>query len=257
VYGGRFFAVPVEVVLEDVRRQVATGARHITFGDPDFLNGPRHALAVARGLHQAHPDVSFDVTVKVEHILRHPDLWPELADLGCVFVVSAFESLSDRVLEILAKGHTAEEARRALALVRQAGLSLRPTFVPFTPWTTLDDYRDLVRFVDGNDLHDEVDPIQLALRLLVPPGSLLLETPALAPHLGALDEERLTYRWTHPVPAMDQLQLEIAALVETAAEAEEPAALTFARIAERVGLRPHPPRAGKAPPPRLSEPWFC
>src|SRR5215472_1042914 len=33
VYNGRFFAVPREVVLEDIRRLVAAGAEHITFGD--------------------------------------------------------------------------------------------------------------------------------------------------------------------------------------------------------------------------------
>jgi hypothetical protein len=247
----------VEVVLEDARRQIEAGARHLTFADPDFLNGPRHGLAVARGLHQAHPGITFDVTIKVEHLLRHADLLPELAALGCAFVVSAFESLSDRVLAILDKGHTAEDATRALALTRATGLSLRPTFVPFTPWTTLDDFRTLVRFVDVHALHDEVDPIQLALRLLVPPGSLLVDRPELAAHLGPLDEERLTYEWRHPDPAMDALQIELAALVERAAEHRQAPAETFAAIARRVGVptRAHAPRL--SPPPRLSEPWFC
>src|SRR5262249_51841164 len=40
VYHGRFFVVPADIVLEDIRNQVKAGARHITFGDPDFLNGP-------------------------------------------------------------------------------------------------------------------------------------------------------------------------------------------------------------------------
>ena len=43
--------VPADVVLADIRAQVAAGARHVTFGDPDFLNGPGHALDVARRLH--------------------------------------------------------------------------------------------------------------------------------------------------------------------------------------------------------------
>jgi radical SAM superfamily enzyme YgiQ (UPF0313 family) len=255
VYAGRFFAVPVDVVLEDARRQVAAGARHLTLGDPDFLNAPKHAMAVARGLHAAHPEVTFDVTIKVEHIVAHPELFPELAALGCAFVVSAYEALSDSILAILDKGHTVAEAHRALAIVRAAGLSLRPTFVPFTPWTTLDDYRALVRFIDEHQLHDEVDPIQLSLRLLVPPGSLLLDRPELRPHLGELDEERLTWSWRHPDPAMDALQLEIAALVEEAIQAPPRAA--FARIAERVGVPARRASDRRAPPPRLSEPWFC
>ncbi|MGH7359081.1 MAG: cobalamin-dependent protein, partial [Candidatus Rokuibacteriota bacterium] len=83
VYGGRFFVVPPDVVLADARQCVEAGATHLTLGDPDFLNGPRHAVAVARALHAAFPHVSFDFTAKVEHLLRHRRLLPELRALGC------------------------------------------------------------------------------------------------------------------------------------------------------------------------------
>ncbi len=52
VYGGRFFVVPREIVLEDIRRLVRMGARHITFGDPDFLNGPGHSLRIVQAMHE-------------------------------------------------------------------------------------------------------------------------------------------------------------------------------------------------------------
>jgi radical SAM superfamily enzyme YgiQ (UPF0313 family) len=264
VYGGRFFAVPADVVLDDVRRQVATGARHIDFGDPDFLNGPNHALRVARALHAEHPDVTFSFTAKVEHIVANADVVRELAGLGALFVVSAVESLSDRVLAALAKGHHAVDVGRALAVVRAAGMSLRPTFVAFTPWTTLADYLELCRFIRDNRLQDEVDPVQLSIRLLVPPGSLLLAAPDIAPFLGPLDPEALTYRWTHPDPRMDQLEVDVSALVEAAADAGAPAADTFARIhrlaatVAGIELPADKPRLRlSAPPPHLTEPWFC
>jgi radical SAM superfamily enzyme YgiQ (UPF0313 family) len=265
VYAGRFFAVPVEVIEADLRDQLARGARHITFGDPDFLNGPRHALAVARALHAIDPTVTFDMTAKVEHLLAQAALLPELASLGLIFIVSAVESFSDQVLQILDKGHTRDQVGRALALVRGAGISFRPTFLPFTPWTTLADHRELLDTLAAWELEDEVEPVQLALRLLIPPGSLLLERPELVPHLGPLDEERLTYRWTHPDPRMDQLQVASAALVERATTAGEPAAQTFAALRRltatvEAGWVPHahPPHdVHKATPPRLTEPWFC
>jgi radical SAM superfamily enzyme YgiQ (UPF0313 family) len=269
VYAGRFFAVPVEVVLADARQQIAAGARHITFGDPDFLNGPKHALAVARALHHEHPEVTFDATIKVEHILQHRDLFPELARLGCLFVVSAVESLSDAVLTILDKGHRQDDAVLALQIVREAGISLRPTFVPFTPWTTREGYVQLCRFIGEHDLEDEVDPIQLALRLLIPPGSLLLEREELRPFLGELDEAALTYRWRHPDPEMDRLQEQVSDLVEQASRRKEDPALTFRNIHELAVAasgddRPCGPAAIKdggrrrrSVAPRLSEPWFC
>jgi hypothetical protein len=38
VYNGVFRIVQRDVVLADIRQQVAMGAEHITFGDPDFFN---------------------------------------------------------------------------------------------------------------------------------------------------------------------------------------------------------------------------
>jgi radical SAM superfamily enzyme YgiQ (UPF0313 family) len=262
VYHGRFFAVPVDVVLADAAQQVAAGAGHFTFADADFLNGPRHALAVARGLHAAHPGVSFDVTTKVEHILRHRGLFAELADLGCVFVVSAFESLSDTILDLLDKGHHAADLVPALEVVRGAGISLRPSFLPFTPWTTASDYLALVHFIYEQDLVGEVDPVQLALRLLIPPGSLLLERPELTPHLGELDAAAGTWRWTHPDPRLDALQLAVQALVERAADERAPAEEAFAALHDRavraLGGAGSPRRPHRRPATaHLSEPWFC
>jgi radical SAM superfamily enzyme YgiQ (UPF0313 family) len=265
VYGGRFFAVPLDVVLADVRQQVEAGASHVTIGDPDFLNGPRHALAVARGIHAAFPHVSFDVTAKVEHLLRHRPMLPELRTLGCAFVVSAVESLSDTVLAHLAKGHTRADVVAVVRVMREAGIPLRPTWVAFTPWTTLDDYRAMLDFVEAEDLVDAVDPVQYSLRLLVPPGSLLVTHPPMRPYLGPLVESAFSHAWTHPDPRMDALQAEVARLVE-AAEAHADDAETFARVrALADGVAGGPTR--RLPPvrghrdrprtPRLTEPWFC
>jgi radical SAM superfamily enzyme YgiQ (UPF0313 family) len=266
VYGGRFFAVPREVVLADIRQQIEAGARHVTFGDPDFLNGPTHALAVARALHAEWPDVTFDVTAKIEHLLRHRARLAELASAGCLFIVSAAESLSDTVLAHLDKGHTRADILSALAATREAGITLRPTWVAFTPWTTLEDHRAWLDFLADEGLIDHVDPVQYGLRLLVPPGSLLLETAALRPHLGPLEEATLSYRWTHPDPRMDRLQAETAELVAQAVErkADAPAIFDHVRAlaAAAAGVAPPAPVAerlspGRRRPPRLTEAWFC
>src|SRR3989454_7152304 len=214
VYGGRFFVVDRAVVLADVRQLVEAGATHVTFGDPDFLNGPRHALDVARALHQEFPSVTFDVTAKIEHLLRQGQHLPELASLGCLFIVSAVESLSDTVLAHLDKGHTRADVIAALEAVRATGITLRPTWVPFTPWTTLGDYREMLDFVEREALLDAVDPVQYSIRLLVPPGSLLANSEALRPHRGPLVEHDFYYRWTHPDRRMDRLQESVASRSE-------------------------------------------
>jgi len=265
VYGGRFFVVDRDVVLADVRQLVEAGATHVTFGDPDFLNGPRHALEVARAVHRDFPEVTFDVTAKIEHLLDHRRLLPELAALGCLFIVSAVESLSDTVLGHLDKGHTRAGVVEALHAVRDAGITLRPTWVPFTPWTTLDDYREILDFVEREALVDAVDSVQYSIRLLVPPGSLLLGSEAMRPYLGPLVERDFYYRWTHPDARVDRLQERVTTLVAEAAEAREDAAVTFARVREAADAMAGAPRRPATPPPptdrrrppRLSEPWFC
>jgi radical SAM superfamily enzyme YgiQ (UPF0313 family) len=265
VYGGRLRIVPAELVLADIDALVAQGATHITFGDPDFLNGVRHSLAIVRRLHAAHPRVTFDFTARVEHLLERRALLPELRALGCAFVLSAVESLSDTVLANLDKGHSGRDARAALAAARAAGLSLRPSFVAFTPWTTLEDYLELLAFVASEALWDHVDPVQYAIRLLIPPGSSLLGTPGLAPYLESFQAELLTYDWRYADPRMAALYPPVAAAVEQGVRAgDEPRAI-FAAVAARADAaagrgRPRPappPRPAGRRPPRLTESWFC
>src|SRR4030095_6759643 len=213
VYEGRFFVVPEDIVLEDIRGLVSSGARHITFGDPDFLNGPGHSLRIARALHIEYPDLTFDFTAKIEHILKHRELIQELAQLGCIFVVSAVESLSDTVLAHLKKGHTRVDVVEALKILHSVGIMMRPTFVPFTPWATIDDYIEILEFIESHGLIDHVDPVQYSIRLLVPPASLLLKQPDSHKWLGRLVQETFSYEWTHPDPRVDELQRQVSAIV--------------------------------------------
>ena len=255
VYDGRIRIVAREAVIADVEQLVALGARHITFGDPDFLNGRRHSLEVVRAIHERFPDLTFDCTTKIEHILEFPQVWPELAQAGCLFVVTALECVNDEILERLDKGHTTDDARTAVALLREHGIEPRPSFMPFTPWTTREDVLELLAFVADNDLVANVDPVQYTIRLLLPEGSLLLDHPDMRPHLGGYDAERLSYEWTAADPAVDELQRELAALVEDSVG--EPADRVFAQVCDAVGLTRALPAGSVEGRPRLTEPWFC
>jgi radical SAM superfamily enzyme YgiQ (UPF0313 family) len=261
VYEGRFRIVPPEVVIADARAQVAAGARHITFGDPDFLNGPRHAVAVIERLARECPGVSYDVTIKIEHLLKHADLLPLLRDTGCAFVTSAVESVDDAVLARLAKGHTRADFERVVELCAQAGVPLVPTFVAFTPWTTLETYCDLLQAIDRLGLVDHVAPIQLAIRLLVPEGSRLLELQEVRALTRGFDAASLTYRWVHPDPRVDALQARLAALAGARIDAgrEEVFGCAWVAAHETAGIDAvrRPPPLVRATIPYLNEPWYC
>ena len=266
VYDGRIRVVQAETVLRDVERLEGIGARHITFGDPDFLNGVRHSLAIVHAFHERHPELTFDCTTKVEHVLEHAEVWAEMAAAGCLFVVCALETVNDEILVRLDKGHTTAQAVQALELLREHGIETRPSFMPFTPWTTPHDVLEIVDFVAAHDLVPNVDPVQYTIRLLVPEDSLLLEREDLREHLGPYEPERLSYPWRSADPAADRLQGRLSALVQQSAAAQEATALTFARI--RAAVRKANGETGGPEPekipigstegrPRLTEPWFC
>ena len=158
--------------MSDVSQLVAMGAKHVTLADPDFLNGPRHSVRVTQAVHSCFPDLSFDCTTKVEHILAHENLWADLAKAGCLFVVSAFESVGDTTLRILDKGHTAADERVAVILLRSHGIEVRPSWLPFTPWARAAEVGAMLDFVVAHDLVGNVDAVQYTIRLLLPEGAL-------------------------------------------------------------------------------------
>jgi Radical SAM superfamily len=267
VYQGTFRIVQREVVLEDIRRQVAVGAQHITFGDPDFFNGVRHAVELLLALHHEFPDVTYDVTTKIEHLLRHCVYLPLLRDTGCAFVVSAVESVDDYVLQhIFEKGHTRADFVRVVRLFRETGLVLAPTFIPFHPWMTLDRYQELLAAIADLDLIEHVSPVQLAIRLLVPEGSRLLELPEARASIGEFDETALSYMWAHPDPRVDQLQHDLEAMIARAVTAKQDRRTIFRRAwemlheAQGLHVRPLPdipPGRPRVTIPYLTEPWYC
>ena len=264
VYDGRFRIVPRDVVLEDVRRQVRAGATHITFGDPDFWNGIGHALPLVRALHEEHPHITYDVTIKIEHLLAHRQHLVALRDTGCAFVTSAVESLDDAVLSRLDKGHTRADFLAVVAAFRDHGLSLSPTFMPFTPWTSRAALRDLLETLESEGLAAAVAPVQLAIRLLIPAGSLLLELPEIREQVGPFDAEALVYPWRHPDPAIDALQRDLFRLVEQGAAAGLTRLELFERIRQRVfegwteAVRePSGLHHDATLIPYLTEPWYC
>jgi radical SAM superfamily enzyme YgiQ (UPF0313 family) len=264
VYAGRFVVVPPDIVIEDVRRQVAGGADHITFGDPDFFNGPAHAMRIVRRIHEEFPGLTYDVTVKVEHLAKHARLIPTLKATGCVLVTSAVESFDDVILEKFDKRHTADEFESVLAEMRIAGLALNATFVAFTPWTTVLGYGEFLRRVEALGLIDGVAPIQYAIRLLVTNGSGLLDLPEINTMIGPFDDGALMYPWTHTDPAVDKLQRSILRVVETGQAAGLTRRQLFSEVWDAArdsgGLDIAPPISDVAPIatiPFLTEPWFC
>jgi radical SAM superfamily enzyme YgiQ (UPF0313 family) len=262
VYDGRFRVIQADIVIADVRAQVAAGARHITFGDPDFFNGIGHAERIVRTFAEEFRGVTYDVTIKVEHLLKHADRLALLVGTGCAFVTTAVESVDDAVLAKLEKGHTRADFERAVDLCRNAGVVLAPTFVPFTPWTTRSGYLDLLHTIDRLELVEHVAPIQLAIRLLIPQGSRMLELEEVRAVTGGFDPRSLTYPWVHTEAAVDALQSELTQLIGVKISLSRSELfgkvwdLAHAR-ANAIARRKQPPLVARSAIPYLNEPWYC
>lgn len=268
VYRGVFRIVDREVVMADIRQQVQAGAQHITFGDPDFFNGVGQALPLVEALHREFPALTYDATIKIEHLLKHRAVLPRLRETGCLFVTSAVESVDDAVLEKLEKHHTRADFLRAVQIFREERLGLQPTFVPFTPWTTRESYLDLLGVLRDNELVESVAPIQLVIRLLIPAGSRLLELGEIQRLVKPFDEAALVYPWKHPDAHMDALCERLQEIVHAGEKMNLSRARIFERIetaaeeslgveAERVARRARPPLVARAAVPYLNEPWYC
>ncbi len=263
VYNGVFRIVPREIVMGDIRRQVAKGAQHISFGDPDFFNGIGHAIPLVEQFHREFPEITYDVTIKIEHLRKYAQHIPKLKETGCLFVISAVESVDDAVLAALEKGHTRADFLHVAENFRALGMTLHPTFVPFSPWTTVESYLDLLKVIYEQQLTENVAPIQLGIRLLIPEGSRMLELEDIRRAIGPFNRESLVYPWKHADSRVDALS---DAVQEIAAAADREKT-TRTQAFERVWTAAHRAAEIAAPPllrnddaravPFLSEPWYC
>ena len=250
-----------------LRQQVAAGATHVTFGDPDFLNGPGHALAVARALHAEFPRLTFDFTAKVEHLLATARSCPSWAELGCVV-----HDLGRRVAErhgadAPGEGPHAGRHRRAVVRLVRGGRDRAAAHLGRVH--PVDDARRLPRDarLHRGRTRSSTTSTRFSTRsgCWCRPARYLLEQRRHAPDLGDAGPGVFNYRWTHPDPRMDALQRggRAAGRAGRGRAARTPAA-TFQRVRrladEAAGASPRPLRApGPRPerPPRLTEPWFC
>ena len=257
---------PVDVVLADIRAQVEQGARHITFGDPDFFNGIGHARRIVERTGRASS--------------RHSATTSRSRSSTCCAMRQICRSLARHRLRVrhvrrrvgrrcraraLEKGHTRADFERAVAADAR-GLGWR--------WCRRSSrsrhgrrcrrYLDLLETIDALDLVEHVAPVQLAIRLLIPAGSRLLELPDIRALVGPFDPRTLAYPWHASRSARRRAAAaRVDALVGVSLTA--PRRSVFARVVRtgarrrRAGRRrgPRLDMSARAAVPYLNEPWYC
>jgi hypothetical protein len=223
-------------------------------------------MRIVTQLHDEFPQLTYDVTIKVEHLRKHAALVARLKQTGCVLVTTAVEAVDDDILKKLDKCHTADDLNHVLALLRETGLALNPTFVAFTPWTTLHGYAEFLRTILRLELVDLVSPVQYGIRLLIPAGSRILELDDVRALIREFDPDALAYPWANPDPRVDQLHHEVLALVKADQKAGRDRRETFTNVWRATFRRldagslldPDLSRLPNATAvPQLTEAWYC
>jgi radical SAM superfamily enzyme YgiQ (UPF0313 family) len=249
-----------EKIITDVTNQVEEGAKHISFNDPDFFNGPKHALKILQLLNEKHPSITYDSTIKVEHILKYPDYFQELKNLNMLFVISAFETTNDHVLNILQKNHSSNDLNKAVELSLENNIDIRPTWMPFSPWTEQNDLISIIKLIENYKLRETVDPIQLTIKLLIPKNSLILKRPEMEEYLLNYDPASFSYAWKYKFPNIDNIQNELFTYVlQHESENEYMQYLGLVDILESHTGETllNPEKYNQRIVPKLSETWFC
>ncbi len=187
-----------------------------------------------------------------------------LRQTGCLFVTSAVESVDNEILDKLDKHHTRADFLDVVHRFQEIDLTLQPTFLPFTPWTSLESYLELLEVLRDNNLVENVAPIQLAIRLLIPAGSRLLELSEVRALVEPFDESAMVYPWKHSDPRVDALSQELQQIVHAGEKLNQSRSRIFERIetaARRAAGAPALPKRrpmiSRATIPYLTEPWYC
>lgn len=201
-YDGRVAPITVDAVVADARAVAEQGATHFAFIDAEFLNSRRLALEAVRAIHAEVGACTFEFTTRVDHILEFRPLIEELVGLGLRRITSALEFPSDRILRIFDKGIDVRDMRAAIAAAADMGVELNPTFIPFTPWVTLEELDGFEDFLVETGLARIVDPTALQTRLLLFKGSPLLRSP----WIDGVDlvDAGFHFEWRHPDPRVDE-----------------------------------------------------
>ncbi|MHA1732157.1 MAG: B12-binding domain-containing radical SAM protein [Promethearchaeota archaeon] len=169
--GDRARARSVENVIEEVKSNWERfGNNYISVVDETFTVDKKWVLEYCRRFREEglHEKIAWSCLTRVnlvdEEIFRHLRL------AGCRLVSFGIESGNERILKVIKKGITLDQARRAIALARKYRIMTHCGIIFGHPFETLETMKDSLRFI----LENRPDLVTFAI--LVPfPGTEVAE----------------------------------------------------------------------------------
>lgn len=137
-------------VVREMRACIALGIHEFLFFDETFTIDKARIYAICDAILAAGIDVSWDVRARVDCV-DYP-LLQRMRQAGCGRVQYGIESGTQRVMDILNKGTTLEQAREAIRVTQRAGLATYADFMIGAPGETRDEIMETLRFAQKLNL---------------------------------------------------------------------------------------------------------
>ena len=168
VFGSSFRARSAGNIVDEVEAVAGLGYDRVWFVDDCFTLNRDHLLAVCGEMVSRRVDVGWECLSRVDTMNR--DVAAKMKNAGCVRVFFGIESGNDRVLGLMNKQITVEQAKRAVQDAKSGGLQVGAFFIVGYPGENDQTILDTLRFASGLPL----DYLSFTLPYPIP-GTALFE----------------------------------------------------------------------------------
>lgn len=140
-----------ERVLSEIKGLIRDYDIEAIFFIEDNLFANRSRLQkICELIKENHIDIMWGGNARVDNV--DLETLKLVKETGCRQITFGFESGSQRILDVLNKKATADQARDAIRLCKQVGLLVNGTFMVGNPTETIEDIRATQRFIEENDI---------------------------------------------------------------------------------------------------------
>ena len=192
VFGSRLRHFSAEYTLSMIRHLVqAYGIRDLMVLDDNFLINKKKLFEVCDGLIGEKLDLTWYCIAHVQSI--SPDRMTKIKKAGCWFIEVGIESGNDEILKQIKKNTNKAEIRKAIRMIKEAGLRVKGNFIFGFPGETPETLEETIDFA----LELNLDYFQQSYLTVWPGCEMADRAPAEAKNTedswGKLAHQRITF----------------------------------------------------------------
>ena len=142
--GKKFRARSPENVVEEIVECVDMGIHEFLVYDDTFNIDKQRVFAICNIIKKMGLDIYFDIRARTDRINK--EMLVALKTAGCVRIHYGIESANQRILDILKKDITVEQAREVIKMTKAVGIETLAYFMIGNPTETKDEILNTIKF---------------------------------------------------------------------------------------------------------------